>query len=129
MPRLVSTAPCLTVADIGSTMRWYEEELGFTGDPFPQNEPYVFCILVRDQIEIMLQRVDGYQKPDIHNQRGCGVWDAYIRMRGVKELYLSLKDKVEILQPLKQQPYGDWEFEVKDPNGYVLVFSDDLQGD
>ena len=23
----------------------------------------------------------------------------------------------------KQQPYGDWEFEVRDPNGYVLVFS------
>jgi len=24
--------------------------------------------------------------------------------------------------PLKQQPYGDWEFELRDPNGYVLVF-------
>jgi len=24
--------------------------------------------------------------------------------------------------PLKQQPYGDWEFEVRDANGYVLVF-------
>jgi hypothetical protein len=23
---------------------------------------------------------------------------------------------------LKQQRYGDWEFEVRDPNGYVLVF-------
>jgi uncharacterized glyoxalase superfamily protein PhnB len=23
---------------------------------------------------------------------------------------------------LTQQPYGDWEFEVRDPNGYVLVF-------
>jgi hypothetical protein len=26
--------------------------------------------------------------------------------------------------PLKRQPYGDWEFEVRDPNGYVLVFGD-----
>jgi len=24
--------------------------------------------------------------------------------------------------PLNQQPYGDREFEVRDPNGYVLVF-------
>jgi hypothetical protein len=23
---------------------------------------------------------------------------------------------------LKQQPYSDWEFEVCDPNGYVVVF-------
>ena len=29
-----------------------------------------------------------------------------------------------IVQPLRQQPYGNWEFEVKDPNGYVLVFSE-----
>ena len=26
--------------------------------------------------------------------------------------------------PLRKQPYGDWEFEVKDPNGCVLVFSE-----
>ena len=25
---------------------------------------------------------------------------------------------------LRQQPYGDFEFEIKDPNGYVLVFSE-----
>jgi hypothetical protein len=26
---------------------------------------------------------------------------------------------------LRRQPYGDWEFEVEDPNGYVLVFGGD----
>ncbi len=26
----------------------------------------------------------------------------------------------------RRQPYGDWEFEVKDPNGYVLVFSEPI---
>jgi hypothetical protein len=25
---------------------------------------------------------------------------------------------------LRRQAYGDWEFEVKDPNGYELVFSE-----
>ena len=36
----------------------------------------------------------------------------------------SIKDKLEILRPLEKQLYGDWEFEVKDLNGYVLVFSE-----
>ena len=63
------------------------------------------------------------------NQRGGGVWDAYIRMKGVKEFYKSINDKVEIIRPLQKQPYGDWEFEVKDPNGYVLVFSELIQSD
>lgn len=128
MPRLTSVAPCFPAADVGGTMRWYEQKLGFEGHPFPENEPHAFCILVRDQIEIMLQRIDGYQKPDLYNERRGGVWDAYIRMRGVKEFYESIHDKVEILRPLEKQFYGDWEFEVKDPNGYVLVFSE-LIGD
>ena len=27
--------------------------------------------------------------------------------------------------PAFRQPYGDWEFEVIDPSGYVLVFGGD----
>ncbi len=45
-------------------------------------------------------------------------------MEGVKELYEAIRDKVEIKWSLRQQPYGDWEFEVKDLNGYILVFSE-----
>ena len=123
-PRLSSAAPCFAVANVGETIRWYEELLGFEGHRFPQHEPHVFGILVRDRIEIMLQRVVGYQKPDLYSSRDGGVWDAYIRMRGVREFYDSIKDRVEIIRPLQQQFYGDWEFEVKDPNGYVLVFSE-----
>lgn len=36
----------------------------------------------------------------------------------------QIKDEVTIVKPLRQQPYGAWEFEVKDPNGYVLAFSE-----
>ncbi len=45
-------------------------------------------------------------------------------MEGVKEFYEAVRDKVEITMPLRKQAYGDWEFEVKDPNGYILVFSE-----
>jgi uncharacterized glyoxalase superfamily protein PhnB len=124
MPRLNNIAATFPVGDIESTIRWYESELGFTAYPFPQTPPYVFAIVSRDTVEIMFQRVAGYQKPDLYHQRAGGVWDAYIRMEGVKQFYESLKDKVEIVLPLRQQPYGDWEFEVKDPNGYILVFSE-----
>ena len=74
----------------------------------------------------MFQRLEGFQKPDLYSLRRGGVWDAYIRMDGVKEFYEAIKDRVEIKLPLRKQPYGDWEFEVRDPNGYVLVFSEQL---
>jgi len=124
MAEFQSVAVVFTVSDIGATIRWYEEQLGFIGDPFPECEPYVFAILRRDNIEIMLQRIEGYEKPDLYNSRAGGVWDAYFRVEGVRDLFESVKDETTIVQPLRRQPYGNWEFEVKDPNGYLLVFSE-----
>jgi hypothetical protein len=124
MAQFRSTAPCFVVADIGATIRWYEAQLGFKGNTFPSAEPYQFGILFRDEIEIMLQRIEGYEKPDIYDRRNGGVWNAYIRMQGVKDFYESVRQHVDIIRPLGKQFYGDWEFEVKDPNGYVLVFSE-----
>ena len=123
MPECQSIVPVFTVADVGATIDWYQTKLGFWSDPFPEQEPYVFAILFRDHIEIMLQRLENFQKPDIYRQRPGGIWDAYIRTSGVRELYEAIKDEITIVQPLRQQPYGAWEFEVSDPNGYLLVFS------
>lgn len=124
MPTLNTVAPCLAVADVGDTIRWYEEKLEFKGDPFPEVEPYVFAILRRDGVEIMLQRLAGYEKPDFYAQRNGGVWDVYVRVSGVRGYYEAVREKVEIVKPLRRQPYGAWEFEVKDRNGYILVFSE-----
>jgi uncharacterized glyoxalase superfamily protein PhnB len=119
-----SIAACFPVADVGKTLRWYEQHLGFSSYPFPANEPYVFGILARDKIEIMLQRVEGYEKPDLYSQRPGGVWDAYIRVANVAALYEQIRERITVKMPLRHQPYGDWEFEVQDLNGYVLVFSE-----
>ena len=123
--KIHSINPVFAVADVGTTIRWYEQELGFAGDPFPSHEPFVFGILRRDGVEIMLQRVADYQKPDLYDLRnGGGVWDAYLRITGLPELYDRVKDHLELKKPLRRQPYGLSEFEVKNLNGYILVFSE-----
>jgi hypothetical protein len=43
------------------------------------------------------------------------------------KLGFSDKDRVEIKQQPHRQPYGLTEFEVRDPNGYILVFSELIQ--
>lgn len=124
MSRFDSAAPTFPVADVGATARWYEAELGFTIDAFPDEEPWSFAMVVRDGVELMLQRVDGYRKPDLRRLRPEGQWDAYIRMAGLDELFETVRDRVEALTPPTRRPYGETELEVRDPNGYVLVFAE-----
>ena len=93
MMRLKSAAPTFAVADVGTTMRWYEEHLGFRGYPFPQAEPFALASLLRDDVEVMLLRIDGYERPDIASRRPEGYWDAYMRMRGVHAFYEKVRPK------------------------------------
>ena len=124
--RFQSAAPVFLVSDIASTLRWYEEKLGFRGDPFPKVPPHAFAILSRDGVEIMLQALEGHGKSDLYGKRAGGVWNAYVRMQGVRELHerLSRDPAVTLLEPLTPQRHGDTDFVVRDPNGYVLVFGE-----
>jgi uncharacterized glyoxalase superfamily protein PhnB len=120
-----SAVPTFLVADVAGTSRWYSEQLGFqTAGTFPDSEPYAYASLQRDGVEIMLLGLTGFQKSDLSELRPAGLWDVYVRMRGVHAFYESLRDQPFIKTPLAKQNYGDWEFEVRDPNGYVLVFSE-----
>jgi uncharacterized glyoxalase superfamily protein PhnB len=108
---------------VAGTARWYADNLGFsTAGTVPKQEPYAYASLQRGGAEIMLLALADYQKPDLRARRPSGLWDAYIRVDGVRRLYEPLQDQALIHMPLTHQPYGDWEFEVRDPNGYVLVF-------
>ena len=118
-----AAVPTFLVPDVAGTARWYSEQLGFrTAGTFPKQEPYAYASLQRDGAEIMLLSLAGYEKPNLSARRPEGLWDAYVRMRGVHALYDALRGEAFVQMPLKQQPYGDWEFEVRDPKGYVLVF-------
>lgn len=124
--RLRSAVPTFLVADVAATGRWYADHLGFhTAGHVPDREPYVYASLVREEAGIMLLGLAGYKKPDLTSLRPAGLWDAYVRMEGVRALYETVRDQPFIKLPLTRQTYGDWEFEVRDPNGYVLVFGGD----
>jgi len=92
----------------------------------PGAPPHNFAILRRDEVVLFLQQLSGYQKPDVYSQREGGVWSAYIQTAGVRALYDSLKGRADVtlVHRLHHQPYGQTEFEIRDPNGYVLVFAE-----
>jgi catechol 2,3-dioxygenase-like lactoylglutathione lyase family enzyme len=124
-----SAVPTFLVPDVARSARWYVELLGFEiAGTFPKQEPYAYASLQRGGAEIMLLALLGYEKPDLRARRPEGLWDAYVRMRGVARLWETVRDRPFVQMPLRRQPYGDWEFEVRDPDGYVVVFGGDETG-
>lgn len=124
--RLRSAVPVFLVSDVNKTARWYAEHLRFdTTGLFPRTGAAAWASLQRGGAEIMLQRLPGFQKHQLYELRDGGVWDAYFRLKGVKEFYKTVAGQPFVKSALEKQSYGDWEFLVQDLNGYVLVFGGD----
>lgn len=123
--RIEEAVPVFLVPDIAETMRWYQDRLGFAARAVPDSPPHNFCIMTRDDVTIFLQQLDGYVKPDLYEQREGGVWSVYLQTNDVRELFDAVSDipDVTILERLAHRDYGQTEFAIRDPNGYVLVFA------
>jgi catechol 2,3-dioxygenase-like lactoylglutathione lyase family enzyme len=122
-------ATAFLVSDVGKTARWYREVLGFRVVTFPDSEPFEWASIARDNVEIMLQRSEGYEKPDLDPLRPGGAWNVYFYIDDAQGLFDAIGNKVKVRRAPCEQPYQMIEFEIADPNGYVLVFGQSLSGD
>jgi hypothetical protein len=115
-----TATPVFLVGNIEDVMPWYQA-LGFEAVYFPPG----FCILRRDAIQIFMQHQPGYTRPDEPLRREREAWDLYIETDNVQALYddFAQMQEVKTLRPPCRQEYGQTDFEIVDPNGYVLVFS------
>ena len=114
--------PVLQVSNVGKSMRWYKEVLGFDGSAFPDTEPYSFALLCRDDSELMLQKAQSQPLP-----KSSG-WSVYVRLSGNRLLDLAnhVRTSSSLSREPERMPYGEVEFEVSDPDGYEIVLSEQL---
>lgn len=50
----------------------------------------------------------------------------YLRVKGVSLLYKQIQDRIELVWPLEDQEYGAREFGIRDPDGYILAFAEEI---
>ena len=117
--------PLLRVADVGRSIEWYRDMLGFMGDPFPATPPFAFAILRNGQTELMLRR----GPPPVRSTARQYDWDVYLRLEGTpfRELFAHLKARGIMTRRLERMFYGLVEFEITDPDGYVICLSQLLE--
>ena len=117
--------PVLRVADVARSMQWYRDTLALEGDPFPAKPPFEFAILRQGQVELMLRR----GSPPARSSPRQYDWDVYLRREGerFREVFAAFSARGVVTRRLERMPYGLAEFEITDPDGYVICLSQMLE--
>lgn len=117
---ITHAVPVLRVADVARSMAWYQQVLGFRGDPFPAQPPHTFALLRHGPVELMLRH-----DPPAPRPRRPYNWDVYLRLKDTpfREVFARLAAAGVTTRRLERMPYGLAEFEITDPDGHVLCLS------
>ena len=126
--QLLRGAPYFPVADLDRAMRYYEDVLGFSAE-YVGGEPAEFAIMSRDDLPIMLRLTPAANEISPNETQG-GTWDVFFWVRDLAELSgeLSQRGAEVVYGPVTRAEYGMKELAVRDPDGYVLGFGEQLKG-
>jgi uncharacterized glyoxalase superfamily protein PhnB len=113
---LLSLTPMLQTESIPETKQWYAEALGFTCVSRPDDN---WCHLVKDKVELMFMTNDHLGKPQATATQ-------YIVVDDVMTLYDDIKHRVTVEWGPERMSYGKLEFAIRDNNGYLLSFGQDI---
>ena len=116
------SAPVLQVKDVVASAAFYHDKLGFDAPNF-WGEPPCFCIIGRGTVTIFLDQ-SREDVPGPVNQ----YWAAYVYVEDVEALCEEFRaNGVEILRGPESTDYGCREIDVRDPDGHIIGFGQDLQ--
>lgn len=119
MPLFTRVTPRLPVSDLDASVAWYQEVLGFSlGSMWPEGEPN-FAILERDGVQVQLYVTDTLIDTDLGNAM------LSFDVADVKAYHAQVESKAPIDWGPEVYWYGRREFAVTDPNGYMLIFSEE----
>ncbi|HJU90175.1 MAG TPA: VOC family protein [Gemmatimonadaceae bacterium] len=124
--QLIRSAPYFPVSDVEKSAAHYERVFGFRRE-YVGGSPPQFAILTRDGLPIMLRLVDEPEKISPNEKQG-GTWDAFFWVRDAKGLCEEMRaNGADIVYgPVVQEAYHVEEFAVRDREGYILGFGEEL---
>ncbi|WP_343532184.1 VOC family protein [Pedobacter sp.] len=116
--RIKKMSPQLLVADIGASIEFYTQKIGFELD-FRYEDFYAG--IIKDGYSIHLKLGSPSLEERQHKLEHDDL-DIVFSIEDVETLYNDFVNKgIQITQPLCERPYGK-EFYIADPDGYILAF-------
>ena len=121
-----TVSPNIYVNDIRKTIDFYTT-IGFNvvttvGD---KDDP-IFILMSSGDLSFMFQTFKSIENtlPAVSRRNG-GSLLLYVNMKGIRDFYEKIKDKVTVLHGLNKTFYGATEFSIVDINNYIITFAED----
>ena len=108
----------LAVNSIDDTILFYRNLLGFEC----VNRLHGWAALQKDAVEIMISLPNTHEPFEKPNLTGS----LYFNSSDVDALWNEIKDRASIVYPIENFFYGMREFAIRDNNGYVLQFGQEI---
>lgn len=126
--------PELSITDLGNTLKFYVDVLGFKIENMRKEEGFAFLSLGTAQMmfdQINLGRT--WKTGDLDYPLGRGI-NFEIQVENIDEMLKKLKEaNIELFLELEEKWYrkgdiecGNKQFLVQDPDGYLLRFFEDI---
>ena len=124
-----SLSPNVIVDDVNKAVDYYTTLLGFSLIVSkPESGVFDWAMVQKENVVFMFQSLPSIQEdmPSLKINSKGSLGTFYINVKGIDELYHSIKGKVEIVVDMRVTFYNAKEFVVKDLNGYFLAFAQDM---
>ena len=122
MTALIAAEPQLYVRDIAASCEFYSRMLGFSV-AFTYGEPPFYGQVVRDNARVNLRHVDAPVVDPVRRDAEQ-LLAASITLEDADALFVEYQSAgVEVVQPLRTEPWGARTFIVRDPDGNLLLFA------
>jgi len=124
-----SLSPNVIVDDVNKAVDYYTTLLQFSLlASVPESGTFNWAMVQKENVVFMFQSLPSIQEdmPSLKISSKGSIGTFYIKVKGIDELYHSIKDKVEIAVDMRVTFYNAKEFVIKDLNGYFLAFAQDI---
>jgi len=116
--QLKGPVPILYVANMDESIRFYSEVLGFSCANRTEGWAMLQCGLAEITLSLPNEHLP-FEKPGFTGS-------FYFQAENVNSVWEKLRDKVAIVYPIEDFEYGMREFAIRDNNGYILQFGQEI---
>jgi catechol 2,3-dioxygenase-like lactoylglutathione lyase family enzyme len=125
MPKPLGVEPLIYVKNLARSIKFYTEVLGFKlGELYPNKENPTYAPIFAGEHKVVLVTARAMNKKFYMRGLGGSGMQLFLPVENVDYAYkkIKIKEKIKFIDDIETKSWGDREFTISDPDGYLVTF-------